>query len=140
VRPVAALPILAIGRSANTSNPINAMATGMLDESTKGVFIISVTPFHEDGRLEVYKLDLSANKRDLTLTVRSERIEERPDLGLTLREIDKHLAQRDGQVSHMVILEAMNHLAQRPLKQSHRTDTIQKQRMTRTSLTQGWST
>jgi len=48
----------------------------------------------EDGRLEVYKLDLASNKRDLTLTVRTERVEERPDLGLTLREIDKNLARR----------------------------------------------
>jgi len=48
----------------------------------------------EDGRLEVYKLDLAVNKRDLTLTVRTERVEERPDLGVTLIEIDKNLARR----------------------------------------------
>lgn len=33
------------------------MATGRLDERTKGVFIISVTPFHEDGRIDLESLD-----------------------------------------------------------------------------------
>lgn len=46
------------------------------------------------GRVEIYELKLASHSRESTLVVRSERVKLRPDLGFTLKEIDKGLAKK----------------------------------------------
>lgn len=47
-----------------------------------------------------YRLDLAGNSRDMTLLIRSERSEERPDTGFQVREVTKRLAQKQDLVPY----------------------------------------
>ncbi len=48
----------------------------------------------EQGHVEIYELKMARSSGESSLVVRSERVKLRPDLGFTLKEIDKGLAKK----------------------------------------------